>query len=129
MIEAADIEQIRQIIVEGNEKTERQIDGIKREIVDDIKELSRKFDEMGKTQGIFAERITKIEVSQCILEESRKEQGKRLGDCEQKLAVMKGSQTGIEKEKANAKDWAKWVVPLVISALMALFTVLYNLLK
>lgn len=129
MIEAADIEQIRSIVYERADKTEAQIELLKDELVSDIKELSRKIDSLAKDHTALSERVIRLETCALITEDSRKEQGRRLGDVEQILAVIKGSQTGSEKEKANAKDWTRWAIPLVISIVMALFTVLHNLLR
>ena len=120
---AEDIEQIRSIINDRMEKTEAQIEGLKKEVVDDIKELSHKFDNLAKDQTALAERIVKIETGSVVLEESRKEQGRRIGECEQKLAVLSGEGSGREKSSAVAR----WVVPVVISAAGLAYTLIMAL--
>lgn len=122
---AEDIEKIKDIFDTSIVKIESHIEGIKKEIVDDIKELSHKFDCLAKDQTALAERIVKMETSAIVLEESRKEQGRRIGDCEQKLAVLAGEGSGREKSGAVAR----WVVPVVISAVGLAYTLIMALTK
>ena len=122
---AEDIKQIKDIFDTRVKKIESQIENIKREIVDDIKELSHKFDGLAKDQTALAERIVKMETSTIVLEESRKEQGKRIGECEQKLAVIIGEGAG--KEKSGTV--ARWVVPVVISAIGLAYTLIMAIIK
>lgn len=122
---AEDIEQIKDIFDSRVVKIESQIESIKKEIVDDIKELSHKFDGLAKDQTALAERIVKVETGAVMLEESRKEQGRRIGECEQKLATLTGEGSGREKSGAVAR----WVVPVVISAAGLAYTLIMALTK
>jgi len=122
---AEDIEKIKDIFDTSISKVECHIDGIKKEIVDDIKELSRKIDAIAKDQTMLAERVVKVETASFLLEESRKEQGKRIGECEQKLAVIIGEGAG--KEKSGTV--ARWVVPAVISAIGLAYTLIMAIVK
>lgn len=122
---AEDIEQIKDLFDSRVVKIESQIENIKKEIVDDIKELSRKFDVLSRDQGALSERIVKMETSTLMLEESRKEQGKRIGECEKILATLTGEGSGREKSSAVAR----WVVPVIISACGLAYTLIMALIK
>lgn len=122
---AEDIEQIRIIVKESAEKTEAQIESLKKEIVDDIKELSHKFDGLAKDQTALAERIVKVETCAVMLEESRKEQGKRIGECEKILSRLTGEGSGREKSGAVAR----WAIPVIISAIGLGYTLIMALIK
>lgn len=122
---AEDIEQIRTIVYERAEKTEAQIESLKLELADDMKELSKKLDTVIRDQTVMSERVTRLEVGSVVLEDSRKEQGKRIGECEQKLAVLSGEGSGREKSGAVAR----WAIPVLISAVGLGYTLLMALTK
>lgn len=120
---ADDIEQIRTIIYDSADKTEKQINALKDEIVEDIKALSQKLDTVIKDQNIISERVTKLEVCNVIFEESRKEQGRRIGECEKKLAILSGQDKGIEK----GSNWVRWIIPVLLSILSVAITLIVTL--
>lgn len=120
---ADDIEQIRTIIYDSADRTEKQINALKDEIVEDIKVLSQKLDTVIKDQNIISERVTKLEVCNSIIEESRKEQGRRIGECEKKLAILSGQDKGIEK----GSNWVRWIIPVLLSVLSVAITLIVTL--
>lgn len=120
---AEDIEQIRTIVLDSATKTSEQINMLKTEIVEDINALSNKLDTVIRDQNVISERVTKLEVCNMILEDSRKKQGRRIGECEKKIAVI----NGVDKGEEKGNSLVRWIIPVLLSILSVAITLIVTI--
>lgn len=112
-IEATDIDKIKDLI-------DDRFDRMEVKLSDDINKLAVKVDNLSDKYHDTSDRVTKLETVISVCDNSRSEQGKRIGELEKIVAVMNGSHKTEKEVKQNTGQWARFVVPLIISGIMFL---------
>jgi chaperonin cofactor prefoldin len=108
MLEREEMETIRAIINDRMDKAENRI-------FDEMEKISTKVDSLSDGMYKTSERVSKLESSVALCEASRVEQGKRIGTIERNQAIMESEYAAIQKTRAKAAEWVKWVVSGIIA--------------
>lgn len=112
-IEASDIDKIQSLINDRFDRMESKLS-------DDINKLAIKVDNLSDKYHDTSDRVTKLETVIAVCDQSRAEQGKRIGELEKKVAIISASHNTEKEVKQNTGQWTRWVIPILISALMFL---------
>jgi chromosome segregation ATPase len=118
------LESIRKTVVDRADRTESQIEALKVELVADIRELSSKIDDVTKSHFALADRVTRLESCVAVVDESRKEQGRRIGTVENAVAVLQAHDQGKKEESKRVAEWVKWTPGLIFGGAALLVSLL-----
>ena len=101
MIEAQEMEAIRSIISEQFDK-----------IMGELKNVVSKIDVISDKHHEISERQVRQETIIDACDKSRVDHGRRLGDFDREIAVLKAEIDARRSTKKESAEWVKWAIPI-----------------
>lgn len=111
-LDSNDIESIKGIFSD-------RMDRLEARFVDEMEKIVVKVDQLSDNFYKTSERVTRLESTIIACDSSRAEQGKRIGDLEKEVAVIKEVKKEAREIGRSSTDWIKWVAGSIIAIALA----------